>query len=550
MNERRVMIIGLDALTPELTWPWVAEGVLPNLARVLETGAGGPLRSTIPPCSPAAWSTFATGLNPGKHGIIGFSRTRSDDYRPRLATAADRAGETFWETAGRHGISGGILNLPFTYPPKPFNGFMISGMMTPRLGRAMASPPEVFDDLMAASPDYTIDVGLLSAVGEAPETILARLLDSLRARCRAAVGLYRKHRPPLFCVVFVAADRACHCFWPYLEAARSGQTLTPRQQRIAGAVRTTYAALDEAVGTLMAEAGADTDVLLLSDHGSGPLRAGLSLRKALAAAGLLTPTPPRPFARGRRSAGRLLARVVPYSLKRVLRSLLPGLAGCVASGAAAGGVDYRRSLAYPVGADHGVYVNLRGRQPQGIVEPGAEYEGVRNRVIEALRPLRDPRTGRPVIRAVHRREDIWSGPRLDCLPDLIVESEDDQYSMQTLSEGPDGGAVYALPEVRWDRVRLMGGHRSEGVLMAAGPHVRHVELPDAAIADVPATVLALLGCPIPEDYDGRVLTEMLTDDVSAPRRAAVPRTEPGPDGALPRRDEAAVRSRLEQLGYM
>jgi len=218
VNERRVMIIGLDALTPELTWPWVAEGVLPNLARVLETGAGGPLRSTIPPCSPAAWSTFATGLNPGKHGIIGFSRTRSDDYRPRLATAADRAGETFWETAGRHGISGGILNLPFTYPPKPFNGFMISGMMTPRLGRAMASPPEVFDDLMAASPDYTIDVGLLSAVGEAPRPSWPG--------CSTACG--RGAGRPWGCTASTGRRSSASCSWrPTGRVTASGPTWKP-----------------------------------------------------------------------------------------------------------------------------------------------------------------------------------------------------------------------------------------------------------------------------------------------------------------------------------
>ncbi|MHC5034467.1 MAG: alkaline phosphatase family protein, partial [Planctomycetota bacterium] len=119
MPTRKVMIIGLDAVTLELIRPWAEEGRLPNLARFLDEGASGPLRSTLPPGSPAAWSTFATGMNPGGHGVLGFYQLHADSYEPRLMNASSRAGTTFWEVAGQHGVRGGVLNLPFTFPPRP-----------------------------------------------------------------------------------------------------------------------------------------------------------------------------------------------------------------------------------------------------------------------------------------------------------------------------------------------------------------------------------------------------------------------------------------------
>ena len=125
------MVIGLDAVTLELLRPWAEEGRLPNLARFLGDGASGPLRSTVPPNSPAAWSTFATGMNPGQHGILGFHQFLPEEYEPHLMNAASRRGETFWEIAGRHGLRGGVINLPFTFPPRPYNGFLITGVLTP-----------------------------------------------------------------------------------------------------------------------------------------------------------------------------------------------------------------------------------------------------------------------------------------------------------------------------------------------------------------------------------------------------------------------------------
>lgn len=548
MPQGKVMIIGMDSATLDLVRPWVAEGKLPNFARFLNDGAGGPLRSTIPAMSPAAWSTFATGTNPGGHGVLDFSQLGPDSYQTRFNNAARRRGATFWEIAGEQGVSGGIINVPITYPPRAFNGFLISGLLSPAVKPDIATPGETFDDLMEICSDYAIDVDMVATGGLASEEFLRRAIRMTESRLKAALGLYAKHRPPLFCVVFVSPDRLCHYYWAYMAAAQSGRQLSDIEQRLARAVPMIYEKLDEALGALVEAAGDDTDVLVMSDHGAGPLKMGLNLHKALAARGLLVETQPSLLARTKRRAVWAFARFAPRELKGFIKKRLPGAAGRAASIVACAGTDFARSKAYPTGQSQGIFVNLKGRQPQGIVEP-EDYESVRDEIIAALCDLKDPHTGQPVAKAAHRREEIWSGPCAESLPDVLLEQRDEVYDIPTFSEATGDGIFYDLPKLDPAGLQRLGGHRRDGLLLALGPHIRRTEL-SAEIADVPATVLALLGCSIPEHFDGRVLTEMLTDDVQLPETMDSGGQSDGDENVYSAEDEAALKERLKGLGYL
>ncbi|MHC5034592.1 MAG: alkaline phosphatase family protein, partial [Planctomycetota bacterium] len=374
--------------------------------------------------------------------------------------------------------------------------------------------------------------------------------ENLEARLRAALGLYRKHRPALFCVVFVAADRICHYFWPYLEAAREGRAHTEEQRVLGAAIRTVHEALDKAVGALVAEAGDDTDVVVLSDHGAGPFRKGLNLRKVLAEAGLLAERPTRTTDRLKRYVVWRFARHAPRCVKGLAKSLFPGLTQSAAGLIACQGVDFRRSRSYPVGATQGIFVNLSGRQPWGIVEPGDEYETLRDQIIAVLSQLRDPDTGKLIARKVHRREEAWSGPYVEDLPDVILEQAERIYAVPTFAEDPGESIFYALPEPSWSALNHLAGHRPDGVVLAMGPRVTSTAIQDAHIADVPPTILALLGCPIPENFDGRVLSEVLTDDVKPLRTGAARPPERAVADELSDEDKAAVEDRLRKLGYL
>lgn len=549
MADAEVMVIGLDAATLELVRPWAAEGRLPNLARFLECGASGPLRTTLPVHSSAAWSTFATGTNPGKHGIVDFVQFTPNSYKPLFASGARRQGETFWEIAGRQGVRGGIVNVPITYPPREYNGFIITGMLSPGVRPEIAAPREVFGDLLGVSPDYAIDPEMSKSGGsDVRLKYLEAVMRTMQARVAAAVGLYRKYRPPLFCVVFRAADQVCHYFWHDFEALQAGRASTDTDRRLGEAIPTIYRKLDQAVGALVELAGDRADVLILSDHGAGPLRRGLNMQAVLAESGLLAKARLPWISRIARRAIWAFVHLAPLAWKNRIKTGLPGLARRAAEVALTHSIDFTRTKAYPTCDSEGIFINLRGRQPLGVVEPG-QYEAVRDEVIRLFSELADPETGRRVARKVHRREEIWSGPELENLPDLFVELADKIYEVRAGSHGGDK-MFYPLPEASPGSLSWSGDHRRDGLLMAMGPHVRHAQISGAQIADVPATILALLGCSIPEDFDGRALTEILTDDVELPGRIAPRREEPASREVYTDEDQAALARRLKQLGYL
>jgi len=546
------MVIGLDAATLALVRPWAVEGRLPHLADVMRRGVAAPLSSTLPPASPAAWSSFITGTGPGKHGVIQFYQFGTDRYEPHLVNARRRHGEAFWEIAGRQGVEGGIINVPVTYPPRAFNGFIVGGLLSPGLNRGAVSPPDVLDDLLAASPDYRTDVSIVKKRGTASRLrCLETARRTVRARLAAALGLYRKRRPQLFCVVFVAADRIGHFFWQDWEALRDGRARTKAERLLGEGLRSVYEELDRAVGALIEEAGPDTDVLILSDHGACALHKGLSLRRLLAEHGLLVERRSCLLRRWRRRALRGVARRLPLALKSRLKARLPGLMRRSAGAVAFEGIDFERSRAYPAGNADGVFVNLKGRQPQGAVEPGAEYEAVRDEIIDALTGLEDPATGRAIVTSARRREEVWSGPQVERLPDVVIEAMDRSYQIPSFPTETPPRPVYDLPAPDPRRWLCLGAHEPEGLLMAVGPHIKKAAVRDAKIEDVPATVLALLGCAIPDRFDGRVLTEMLTDDVGPVRvTRAGSEDAGGGEDVFSDADQDAVTRRLQDLGYV
>jgi len=551
MSDNRVLVIGLDAATLELARPWCEEGYLPNLKAFIDHGASGPLRAPLPVQSPASWSTFATGTNPGKHGILNFAQLPADSYRAFFANASHRRGGLFWEMAGEEGVRVGIVNLPFTYPPRPCNGFIISGMLSPGLDRRIASPQEVFEDLMEASPDYVIDVNIVRSEHDSVRhEFLDRALAAVEARTKAAVGLYRKFRPQLYCAVFTAADRVSHYFWADMVEARRNPDRAPENERFATAIRTIYQRMDTAVGALLEEAGPEADVIVLSDHGAGPLRKMFSFRRLLAEAGLLHEDRPALLRRLLKTGLLRFAHLCPRTLRQRMQNRFPGLSSRAVSQVTSGGIDFSRTKAYPTEGAEAIFVNLAGRQPEGIVSPGQECESVREKVIHLFQEVTDPDTGEPLFGGVYRREDIWHGPCLENMPDVVLEQKDWSYDTKVTSAAYGDAVFCPLRGAGKPGLYDTGRHHRTGLLMAMGPHVRNVEIERAEMADVPATILALLGCPIPDSFDGRVLTEILSDDVDIPARVRDDSDRQRQSRDFSEEDRDAVEKRLKGLGYL
>jgi predicted AlkP superfamily phosphohydrolase/phosphomutase len=555
MIAARVLVIGLDGATFRLIEPMAAAGDLPHLGRLLREGAHGVLRSTIQPSSEQAWSTFMTGVQNGKHGIFGFVQRKPGSYEYQYTNARSQHAPTIWRILSERGRRIISINMPMTYPPESVNGVLIGGLMSPSEHSRFTYPDGIYDELKREIGGYIIDVdietGSLKEAGEAQ--LLAAVAQMTRYRIDAAKYLGRTRQWDLLSVVFGAADRTSHKFWKYMDEAHP----------TAGVVPQVYRQLDAAVGELL-EAFADerTLVLLVSDHGFGPLKKALFLNQWLVGQGYMAwqaPGRQSPGARLRGGLNSVLRRAVRWldrpwlaAAKRAAFALWPGLKGKLHSSMAYAKVDWSRTRAYGSGTMGNIYINLRGREPAGSVAPGAEYEALRGEIMAGLRALRDPETGKPVFDAVYRREEIYSGPYLEQAPD-IVGLLDPTYHIAAVDWRPAGGDVIAaLGDELLFVGDLTGQHDMDGILIATGPGVRRgAEVVGAGIVDMAPTILAALGEPIPDDMDGRVIHELFALPLDAEVSGAAS-SGPAPDAGDGYSHEEAeeVESRLRGLGYL
>ena len=549
-----LLVIGLDAGTLDLVRPWADSGRLPVLAGLMARGAWGPLRSTIPAATFPAWTSLVTGVNPGRHGVLDFTERIPGTYRVRFVNGSHRHVPALWTHLGRAGRRVAVLTVPATYPPEPVRGVMVSGFDTPlttAIDGSFVHPRTRYPEIqrLVGRLPFADFQELTPTPGWHAEA-LGKLLDGIERRTVLAAALLAGDRPDLLMVVFGESDTVAHHFWRFHDPG------SPRHAPsvFADGIRRVYEALDAAVGRLVAAAGPDATVAIVSDHGSGG--AGdrvVHLNRRLAECGLLGF---RRTARAGRMAGWMrtaaLRALPPGWQGRVLRRA-PLAAGRLEGLHRFGAIDWSRTVAYSEELDYhpSVWLNVRGREPEGTVA-AACYLDERERVVAALVDWRDG-GGRPVVARVWRREEVYAGPFVERAPDLLLElAPVDGYSPCCLrSDGP-GAALRRLDpdEHGGGKGRGMNGaHRREGLFILAGSGIRPVgRLPAADIVDILPTLLALAGDAIPTGLDGRPLEAALT---YAPRfRAAVaaaPASMPVRFGADETRDLAR---RLTALGYI
>jgi predicted AlkP superfamily phosphohydrolase/phosphomutase len=546
MTDRRqkVLVIGLDGATFRLIDPWIAAGDLPNLARIQLDGCRGKLRSTVRPESSVAWTSFATGVNPGKHGVFGFASVQKD-YKIKTNTGRSIRAPRFWQHLSRFGRQVGLFNIPMTYPPQPVNGFMISGMLTPSAQSQFTYPPELRDELLGVLDDYVISV---DSVGKGKSKFIELLRRCTELRCQGALHLMRSRPWDLFVVVFVALDRTQHFLWSDMDANHPRHC--PADGAIFGqAILEQYRQLDAIVGELGRQAGDDAIVVLLSDHGFNGFHKTVNLNAWLRQIGLMHYTVPY---LGDHNSWASRLRSNPF-LRRVKRRLPfirdMNLMSSWQQAQFTQRVDRSRTRAF-FSQERAIRINLAGRETMGCVQPGREYEELTQQLTQQLLALRDPETGFAPIEAVYRREDLYDGPFLETAPDLIVEpkrADANAANNYVLSPALEETVFYA------DNPRS-GNHDLDGIFMAVGPGIRAgVELNGARIIDVAPTILYAMGLPIPKAMDGRPLVDMF----DATFRHILGKVYLSEEASLTAKDkvfseteEEQVLERLRSLGYL
>jgi len=213
-------------------------------------------------------------------------------------------------------------------------------------------------------------------------------------------------------------------------------------------------------------------------------------------------------------------------------------------------IDWSRTQAFSEGTEGLITLNLCGRQPQGIVGL-EEQEDVLRKIESGLSQLRDPEMGEPAVKRVWRREEIYNGDATERAPDLVVEWFKEQYESRAIWNPQ--GVIFLDPD-KWKSTQMIlsGHHRRQGVIFAEGPFVAPgTSIEGAGIADLAPTTLALMELPLPPDFDGRVLKELVVgiEDirVEEPEKASLS----GDDAEVYSEEEARqVEDLLRGLGYM
>jgi predicted AlkP superfamily phosphohydrolase/phosphomutase len=547
---RRVLVAGLDGATFDLIRPWAGRGTLPTLDRLMREGAWAPLRSTVPPVTPLAWSSFVTGTNPGQHGIFGFAARAPDTYDWYATSAATRQGITLWDWASCYHRQVGVVNMPMTYPPEPIpGGYMVSGLGVPDVDVRFALPDELQRDLLRRfDPEQLVEQPVSLYDPDSFVDYLLRTVDDNLAITN--VLLDRFPDTDLLCTVFTATDRVQHFYWRQMAEGMGSE-----RQRTA--IERVYRRVDGALGQLI-DALPGWDVLVMSDHGAGPYRHLVGMNQWLASQGWLRWQAGSGKGEGSalggwRRAYRRVGHALPGGIRRRLKALTPASWMAKARREMTHWslpVVWEDTRAYSAGFGGNIYLNLRGREPLGQVGRGSEANRLLDEIEAALRGMRDPDTGSPVVEQVHRGQELYRGARVDEAPDLVVSWHDGYYSMAGMS-GP--GAPIFQGNLTWPHSRAVHSaeHRQHGILVAHGPQVRPgVQADEADILDLAPSILHLMGLPIPSSMEGRVLAEWLTTGRTPTVEPAGAGKAPGPQPAYSDEEEQLVRDRLRDLGYL
>ena len=598
---KRVIVIGLDGLEPSIVGPMLDAGELPNLARMRGRGGFSTVATTSPAQTPVAWSSFATGTNPGGHGIFDFLRRDPKTYRPDIALNRHepagafrppkavnlRRGTAVWDLLSAQGVGSTVLRCPATYPTDSIRGQMLSGMGVPDLrgGFGTATLYASADDARALEGERLVKIALDGDAPIATEVLgpfnagdrsdlkfpIAIHLDpaersatlrsngapsSLEVREGAwsdwlcvsfKVGAFRSVRgivrfylvkagpavelyaspvnfdptspafpishPPefsreiaeeiglfhttgmvedhaglnngrldeagfldqcdlawrereamllrsldefneglLYCL-FDTPDRVQHMFWRYRDPAHPLHV----DASLAGVIEDQYRRSDAMVGHALEAADDETLVIALSDHGFGPFRRGVHLNSWLLENGLL--------------------------------ALKPGIRPGEEAGDLLRGVDWSRTRAYSLGLG-GIYLNLRGREAEGIVAEG-EAERLKAEIAKGLDGLLDPADGSMAIRGVKTRESLYSGPFVGEAPDLLVHFSKGYRASSSTSMGGVAEAVFEDNRKKWSGDHIVDPALVPGVLFIDRPFRGEA----ARLEDLAPTILGALGVP-------------------------------------------------------
>jgi predicted AlkP superfamily phosphohydrolase/phosphomutase len=504
----RTLVIGLESADLRLIEKWAGEGSLPFLGSMLRGDPLVTLRTPLHVLQIAVWPSLLTGVSAGRLArYVLWSQIRTGTYDMQGPLTVPRSLRRYEEFLADRGIGSALADVPSDVRLPGHRGMQVVDWGTEFYFGACKTEPRALAARIAREVGpYPIARFRLSGDSQQEHLELAALLDEA-VRRKGAFTSWLLRQPGLEHVVSVFSEmhKAAHWFWKYMDRDHVDYEDSPPALR--DAIKRVYEGVDRELASLAARLGPRDNLVVLSEQGMQANYRGEHLVEPfLEALGLLVRNTPQPpplpdgvYARGTNARGARggersplwqaleAARArIPEVLKAPLRPLRRR-----------GDVDWRRTRVFRLPTDRNTYlrVNLRGREPLGCVEPGAQYDALLTRLETELRALRNGATGAPAVVEVFRMRDLFPGERAEDLPDLAVEWSA-AAPIDSLQSDSVGTLSLAVRELR------SGNHRPEGFLLARGPAfaagpARHT----GDILQIPATLLGIHGVPAPAQFE-------------------------------------------------
>jgi len=562
----RLVILGLDGGSLDFLENWANQGLLPHFHEFFQNGVAAHLTSIIPPITPAAWTSFMTGYNPGKHGLFDFMEPSGNSYEMRYTNALSRRADTIWQRLNAAGIRVGVYNVPMTFPPDQVLGFMISGMDTPAADSDFIYPRELRAELNRVFGGVDLESRHLGFMKN--DVLRSRLIQEIKThetrRTEIFLYLLEQHPVDVAMLVYRATDIVQHFFWHYQDPNHHWYPAV-KGHPFGHSIQDIYRHLDHELGRLLEALPDTTQVIIMSDHGAGGTGGTVFYpNRFLAREGFLSlksskTRAERYFHRWFRGMDQWLRGRLSPEQKSWLAQHFPGVRHWWESAYTGySRIDWARTRAFAneiLALTPGIWINLKSRFPQGVVEPGTDYHSLLEDIKARLMALHWE--GRPLIRRVYYRDEIYSGPYRDQAPDLILDwwEEASFVCKPSFASGLDGPIMERTPDFRPDLAEWSGTHRLNGVLLMKGaPFRRGTRLSNAHICDLTPTILYLLDLPVPEDSDGQILREAFDPDFLAAHPTQLKGKgqdfQPLKDGTYSEAEAEKIAAKLKEIGYL
>ncbi len=524
-DKNPVFVIGLDGAEYSLIQKWSRDGYLPAITSLIDKGCWGILDSTGDICSGTVWPSTITGLSPYKHGVFyGHREFKSGTYRIYRKYPDQVDGIHFWYWLSKAGKRLAIFDIPHTYPFKGLDGIQIVawGAFSPSW-KMSSWPPGLIKDLVSRFGTHPLS-GWYERV---PKTIddyqeiCSKLISGVKKRSEISAYLLKKEIWDIFLVSFSETHWAGHLLW-HLVDERHPFYKPQSPDSIKNLVRDLYSAIDSTISKLF-EAYPNATFLIFSPEGMGPnfsgnhllpeilnrLGMGRTMQDKKLSAGLsIFAEKISQLMPGKKTGSKVIRtveRLIPFKVIELAKKTIPKkIWDNWTRRLVYAGNDWRSSKAFMIPGEYSgaIRINLKDREPNGLVQPGKEYDEVCEELIERLTCLVNVDTGQPAVDEVVRLDKVFNTNDVKHFPDILVKWKGDAPIKQLYSERI--GTIHGESnEVR------SGAHRPHGFLIASGKGIcKGKVVTGGNIMDLAPTILYLLGQSIPAEMDGKVLMDM------------------------------------------